>query len=348
MVMLTYRYRIKDATSGKHLLRMAWAVNTVWNFCNEVSVLAWRRHKHVLSAFDLITLTAGAGHDLGLHTDTLSEICQEYTRRKRQFHKIKLRWRSRKRSLGWIPFKGRCIRLYEGAITYKGRRLRFWPSRPVGGTVKTGNFSQDACGHWYVNLQCAVETPSVPIGDAEIGIDLGLKHQLACSDMAAPYARANLTRQHEAALARAQRAHKKQRVKAIHARIANARKDWAHKTTTAIVRRATLVVVGNVSSTQLSKTRMAKSVSDAGWGQLRTMLAYKAMRLGVTYREVNESWSSVTCADCLARSGPRGLRALGVRVWCCVACGAIHDRDLNAAQNILRLGRETLSGIPRL
>ena len=346
MAMLTYRYRIRDATSGTHLLRMAWAVNTVWNFCNEVSLLAWRRHKHFLSAFDLINLCAGAGHDLGLHTDTLSAICQEYVRRKRQCHKITLRWRSRKRSLGWVPFKGRCVRLREGAITYKGRQLRFWQSRPVGGTVKTGSFSQDACGHWYVNLQCTVETPGVPLGAAEIGIDLGLKNQLACSDMATPYSRANLTRTHEAALARAQRAHKKTRITAIHARIANTRRDWAHKVTTAIVQRARLIVVGNVSSTTLSKTRMAKSVYDAGWGQLRTMLAYKAMWLGVTYGEVNESWSSVTCAACLVRSGPRGLRALGVREWICMACGAVHDRDLNAAQNILRLGRETLSGIP--
>ena len=77
MSILTYRSRIKDATSGKHLTRMAWAVNTVWNFCNEVSLLAWRREKRFLSAFDLINLTAGAGHELGLHTDTISEICHQ-------------------------------------------------------------------------------------------------------------------------------------------------------------------------------------------------------------------------------------------------------------------------------
>ncbi len=97
---LTYRYRIKDAASGKHLLRMPWACNTVWNFCNEVSLLAWRRHKHFLSAFDWITLTAGAGHDLGLHTDTLSEVCQEYVKKKRTAKKLRLKWRSRTRSLG--------------------------------------------------------------------------------------------------------------------------------------------------------------------------------------------------------------------------------------------------------
>ena len=71
--MLTFQYRIKDSTSGKHLQRIAWACNRVWNFCNEVSLLAWRREKRFLSAFALINLTAGAGHELGLHTDTLSE-----------------------------------------------------------------------------------------------------------------------------------------------------------------------------------------------------------------------------------------------------------------------------------
>ena len=346
--MLTYRYRIKDATSGKHLTRMAWAVNTVWNYCNEVSLLAWRRERRFLSAFDLINLTAGAGHELGLHTDTVSEVCQEYARRRRIARKIKLKWRSRKRSLCWIPFKGRCVRVDADEVTYKGRPIRFWNSRPLGGPLKTGSFAQDACGHWYVNFQCEVEDTGMPTGIAEIGIDLGLKNQIACSDAAQPYARANLTRTHEDALAMAQRAHKTRRVKTIHRRIANARKDWAHKTTTAIVNRAQLIVVGNVSSLQLAKTPMAKSTLDAGWGQLRTLLEYKAIRLGVTYCEVNESGSSVTCSTCLARTGPSGLRALGVRVWTCVECGSQHDRDLNAAHNILRLGRETLSGIPRL
>ena len=346
MSMLTFHYRIKDATAGKHLQRLSWAVNYVWNFCNEVSLLAWRQDKHFLSAFDLINLTTGAGHDLGLHTDTLSEICQEYARRKKTANKIRLRWRSRKRSLGWIPFKGRCVRVTPGDVTYKGRHLRFWQSRPLPSTLKTGNFSQDACGHWYGNFQCEVDSADMPRGAADIGIDLGLKNQLACSDMDEPYSREHLTKRYEDALAMAQRAHKKKRTKAIHAHMAHTRKDWAHKTTTAIAHRAKLIVVGNVSSTTLIKTRMAKSVHDAGWGQLRTLLAYKALRLGATSCEVNEAWSTVTCADCLARSGPRGLSNLGVRVWCCALCGCVHTRDHNAARNILRLGRQALSGIP--
>jgi IS605 OrfB family transposase len=339
--MLTFRYRIKDATTGKHLQRLAWAVNRVFNYCNEMSLLAWRREKRFLSAFELINLCAGAGHELGLHSDTISEICNEYARKKRIAHKIKLRWRSHKRSRGWIPFKGRAVKVSEGRVSLKGLPLRFWQSRPLQGTLKTGSFTQDPCGHWHVNFQCEVESTGVPTGSAEIGIDLGLKNQLACSDMDEPYSRDNLTRAHEDALAMAQRAHKKRRVTAIHAQIADTRKDWAHKTTTAIVTRARLIAVGNVSSLKMTKTRMAKSTLDAGWGQLRTMLAYKANRLGVIYREVNESGSSVTCSACLSKTGPSGLSALGVREWICTACGVVHERDINAAHNILRVGRDT-------
>lgn len=343
--MLTYRYRIKDSASGKHLVRLGWAVNTVWNFCNEVSMLALRRDKHWLSVFELINLCAGAGAELGLHSDTISEICREYVTRRIQFKKRRLKWRSRKHSLGWIPFKTRFLTIEGDSIKYLKRRFRFWLSRAISGVAKTGSFSQDARGRWYVNVQCEVDDPGTPLGQAEIGIDLGLKNTLACSD-GRIYTRENITRRYANALARAQQAHKKKRVTALHAKVANSRTDFAHKTTTAIVTRARLVVVGNVSSSKLVGTRLAKSIYDAGWHQLRTMLAYKAMRLGVVYTEVNESGSTVTCADCDKRTGPRGLSDLGVRVWCCAACGTVHDRDHNASLNILRWGRPTPSGIP--
>src|SRR5690606_11700525 len=95
------------------------------------------------------------------------------------------------------------------------------------------------------------------------------------------------------------------------------------------------IFTGNVSSSKLKKTRMAKSVSDAGWSQLKTMLAYKAKSLGVEMKEVNESFSTVTCSTCRERTGPKGLSGLGVREWMCSSCGTSHHRDVNAAMNIL-------------
>jgi len=91
-----------------------------------------------------------------------------------------------------------------------------------------------------------------------------------------------------------------------------------------------------VSSSKVKKTNIAKSVSDVGWADFKTMLSYKAMRLGITYLEVNESFSTVTCSVCLERSEPRGLSDLGVRTWGCSGCGTVHNWDRNAAANILR------------
>ena len=98
------------------------------------------------------------------------------------------------------------------------------------------------------------------------------------------------------------------------------------------------IVVGDVSSTKLAKTRMAKSVLDAGWGQLKTMLEYKCDHAGIVFREVREAYTTRTCSSCGSLSGPRGVNGLRIRDWECVACGVLHDRDVNAARNILSLG----------
>ena len=169
----------------------------------------------------------------------------------------------------------------------------------------------------------------------EVGIDLGLKTLATLSD-GQELSRENLTKAYEQKLAIAQRARKKKQVSTIHAKIKNRRKDWNHKKTTELVAHYDRIVVGNVSSSKLKKTRMAKSVSDAGWSQFKTMLAYKAIGLGVEYKEVNESFSTVTCSQCGERTGPKGLSCLGVREWMCSSCHTSHHRDVNAAMNILR------------
>src|SRR6267143_876652 len=150
----------------------------------------------------------------------------------------------------------------------------------------------------------------------------------------------------------AQRAHKKKRTRAIHAKIQTVRSDWTHKATTDMARRAKLIVIGEVSSAKLTKTPFAKSTYDAAWYSVRHQLHYKAQRLAGVCVSGSEYWSSQTCADCGSRTGPRGLSQLGVREWVCSACGVTHQRDVNAAQNILatlRAGHCTpTKGIRRL
>jgi putative transposase len=334
MSVITYKYRIKESTSGTHLRKMAGAIHYVWNYCNEVSLLAFRRDKTFLSAYDLHTLTAGTSKDLRLSADTIQQVGTEYVTRRKQWKQIKLKWRSHKRSLGWIPFKAAYIILQGDTVTYCGHRFHLWLSRPLDGVIKTGSFVQDARGRWYVTLQCEVPDAIEPVGQLDLGVDLGLKHQMTCSD-GVQYTRENLTKKYEDALAMAQRAHKKKHVKAIQARIANVRTDWTHKATTDITRRAKYIVIGDVSSAKLVKTMFATSTLDATWYSVRHQLNYKAKRLAGVCVSGRENWSSVTCSDCGARSGPSGLRALGVREWLCTRCGCTHARDVNAAKNIL-------------
>lgn len=338
MKFVTHRYRLKDSSCRTRLRQMAWACNDVWNYCNEINAYQWSFRRKTLSAFDLNKLTAGVGKELGVNAQTVQAICQQFIASSQQFNRPKLNWRSRKRSLGWIPFKGEGVKVVKGTITYYGHKFRFWDSRPLPDKVRFGSFTEDAQGRWYVNLVCEDTTLARVKTGKEAGIDLGLKTLAALSD-GVELNRENLTKKFEVKLAVAQRARKKKQVPKIHAKIKNQRKDWNHKATTLLTREYDTLVVGNVSSSKLKKTKMAKSVSDAGWFDFKTMLSYKAVRLGITYQEVNENFSTVTCSSCNERTGPKGIGELRVRAWVCSSCGIEHQRDVNAATNILRSAR---------
>lgn len=350
--MKTYQFRLKSTNQSK-LFKMASAVNFVWNFCNQAAIEHLDKRGKWLSGYDLDSLTVGCSQDLGILSDSMTSITATYVRSRQTAKKRKLSWRSSKRSLGWIPFKGRSVKVKGETITVKGITFRFHKSREIEGTIKTGSFSQDSMGRWYVNFQCDVFAKKGFGSSLSVGIDLGLKTIATLSD-GRTLSRENITNKYADRLAMAQRAGKKRLTKTIHAKIKNVRKDWNHKQTTNIVNSYDNIIVGNVSSSKLKKTRMAKSVSDAGWADFKRMLAYKAIALGIQYKEVNESFSTVTCSNCFERTGPSGLSALGVREWTC-KCGAAHNRDVNAAKNILRFGHEspikgglTMAGVKHL
>lgn len=324
---------------------MAGAVNFVWNYCNEVNHERWIKFRKTFSAFDLHKKTSGCYGDLGLNSQTIQLVATEFNKCSTTFKKPKLAWRSYKRSLGWIPFKGVSVRLKDDEITYNGQKFRFWKSRPIEGKIRFGSFSQNAKGNWFVSLVIEDVDYGRILTGREVGLDLGLKSIATLSD-GTELVRQNITRKYEEKLVMAQRANKKRLTKSIHAKIKNQRSDWNHKQTTQLVKDYDLIVIGNVSPSKLKKTRMAKSVSDAGWSSFKTMLEYKAIRLGVKVSEVNESFSTVTCSACKERTGPKGQAGLGVRTWVCSNCGIEHLRDVNAAMNILnsfRLGHQTLS-----
>jgi IS605 OrfB family transposase len=302
-------------------------------------------------------LTTGSSKELGIHSGTINAVCEQYAKSRSQKRRPYLRYRGKK-NLGWVPLKGRELKETPKGFHFNGREYKVFKSRciPCGATIKDGtNFSQDSRGNWFPNI--CIELPDSaqrPINRG-VGIDLGLKDFATLSNgekIQAPV----LYRDAQAALAIAQRARKSRRVRAIQAKTAHRRSDFLHKLSTRIVREFDLIAVGDVSAAGLAKTNLAKSVRDAGWSSFRNQLTYKAVKHGAWLEKVNESFTTQTCSDCGARpdSRPRGIAGLGIRQWVCNECGGLHDRDVNAAKNILSklvagLGHETpVEGIPVL
>ncbi len=307
----------------------------------QLHALKW--NKKWPPGYDLNALTTGVGKELGLHSQTVQAIGQEYAVRRKQHHKAYLRYRGR-RSLGWIPFKASGIKVESDSVVYSGSTYRIWKSRELKGEIKCGSFSQDARGRWYINLACETEKTQADVPQKQIGIDLGLKTLAALSD-GTQIANHRYYRQAEEKLGKAQRARKKRQAKNLSAKIANRRKDHLHKSTTDIVKRYGMIVVGNVNAKTLIQIRMAKSVTDASWSTFRNLLKYKSDRAGVVYIEVNESNTSRTCSSCgvIPDRAPKGVEGLGLREWVCSNCGTRLNRDHNSAMNILRLGHQALA-----
>jgi putative transposase len=354
--------RVKDKHAA-WLSSLAREVNFVFNYCNDLSIKVFERERRFLSGFDFWPFLKGAtcgDGGLSLPVPAVQETAEEYARRRRQHRKIRLRWRrsrGARRSLGWIPFKVRTIRYRGGQVYFAGRWLSLWDSFGLGDfELRSGNFSEDSRGRWYLNVcvprthKAAEEKNKSPIGAIlersvpSLGIDLGLKRFAAFSDLGLPAVDGQrFYRDLEPKLACAQRARKRSRTRAIHAKIANRRQDFLHKLSTQLVKGYGAIFVGNVNASALAKTGHAKSVLDAGWSTFRTQLRYKCDPAGVWFEEVNEAFSTQTCSVCHSRAGPQGREGLGMREWQCSACGAIHDRDVNAAHNILAAGLRRLA-----
>ncbi|WP_113700056.1 RNA-guided endonuclease InsQ/TnpB family protein [Nonomuraea lactucae] len=222
------------------------------------------------------------------------------------------------------------------------RWSRSLPSDPSSVTVV-----KDAAGRYFASF--VVETGEEPLPETavEVGIDLGLTHFAVLSDgrkVANPRllrrAERRLRKAHKALSRKekgsANRAKAARKVAKAHAGVADTRRDWAHKLSTRIIRDNQAVYVENLAVSGLGRTRLAKSVHDAGWSRFVGMLEYKARRYGRVFARIDRFFpSSKLCSACGAL---RDKVPLNTRSWTC-SCGTSHDRDINAAINILAAGR---------
>jgi putative transposase len=321
-------------------------VNDVWNFANTSSYKAARPFagpSRWLSGFDLDKLSAGASEFFErIGSDTVQRVNAEYATRRRQFKRIKLRWRKSHgshRSLAWVPFRAQQLKRKGKCLRFSGKMLRVFEQASLRGvSFKSGCFAEDAVGDWWLCLPVERAPQRSYAPRQAVGLDLGLKDTVATSDGEKLVA-GRFYRNIERNIAQAQRRGHRRQGKRLHRTAARRRKDALHKFSRRIIDQYQTIIVGDVSSLKLAKTPMAKSVLDAGWGMLKTYLQYKGQESGRDVIIVNEQYTTQTCSSCKSRSGPKGVRGLNVRIWMCSECGDIHDRDVNAARNILSAGR---------
>jgi putative transposase len=340
-LMRTLRLKIRRETYV-WLNAAAVEVNEVFNYCNEISLNTATRSdtkRKWLTGFDLCSLTAGAcAYYDKIGADTIQSICNHYAQKRQAAKRLKLRWRvSRgpRRSLGWIPFKAASLKRKGVCLRFAGKCFRVFEKERLDGVKWQGGcFAQDAVGEWWLCLPVKVEVEESVAPYEAVGIDLGLKDIAVTSD-GERLAAGRWTRRFAQKLAQAQRRGHKRQAKRIHRKAARCRADAFHKFSRSVVDRFQNIVVGDISSPKLVKTRMAKSVLDSGWGMLRRFLDYKSQQAARSFEVVSERNTSVTCSHCRALTGPRGVNGLIVRFWVCSNCGELHDRDVNAARNIL-------------
>jgi putative transposase len=253
----------------------------------------------------------------------------------------KPRLKGARNPLNSIQFRGDC-KLYPETNQIKlpnFGKVRFHELTggfPEGKTASTVRLIQKASG-WYAVLLFETKHEQIVLAsNTKIGIDTGFKNLIATSDGQ----KFNHPRELEKSLAKlgkVQRGRSKKRAARLHEKIANQRKDRNHKISHGLVRDHAEIYVTSDNLKGQAKI-FGKQIASSGIGQLRQFILYKGSSCGRVVELVDSKYSTMRCSACQSLTGPTGLNNLNIRNWECEACGAEHDRDVNAAINTLNAG----------
>lgn len=348
---------IPNRTQEHQLEDWLWMLTGVWNWAVR-KIEQDAQGGLYYSRMDFQNLLAGHGQKIGIPSHVLQgTLSDAYTGWERCFKGIsrKPRLKGQHNRLTSIPFPDP-LRSPEGNRIGMPRMgsIRFHKQDIPERRIKSGRIIKRASG-WYLCLFIDAQPNVIPhIGNGQIGIDPGFKHLLTLSTGEKIDHPRELERVAKR-LAQAQRGTNRNLVSRLHERLRNQRRDRNHKLSRRLVSENELIVWSRDDHRKIAK-RFGKSVTSSSHGQLRGMLSSKMPTSGRQYLEVASYKSTMTCSDCGAETGPTGLAGLSVRQWECGACGAQHDRDINAAVNTLIAGvgltlefrRETVSGMSKL
>jgi len=340
--MITRELKLKLSTRQKKILE-SWIpkLTSVYNWGIRTIELN-AENKIYFSKFDFRNSLCNHSKKLGVPSHTIQgTLDQAYTAWQRCFKKVsrKPKLKSIRNKLNSIPFpdlvplnriKEKLIRLPRiGWIKFYKQVL------PVG-DIKRARIICRASG-WYLQLTIdTVHKFPVKKTSAKIGIDTGFYRLMTLSD-GISFDNPKNYRKAQRRLAQVQRGGNKKLTARLHERIKNRRKDYNHKISRKIVENYSEIYITNDNLINQAKT-FGKSVGDAGISQLRNFIIYKGDIHGRKCFLVDSKHTTMTCSNCGALTGPRGLFELVVRNWECSACGAQHDRDINAAKVILNFG----------
>ena len=362
-----YKYRFYPTPEQEELLlRTFGCARFVYNKALEIRKKSWEENKTRVSFADTCKMLTGwrNSEEFSFLKEVSTVALQQALRHLQAAYENFFR-----KTAGYPQFKHRrskqSITLMSNGFRIKGKKVKLakmrdplnirWSRRlPKGFKPTSVTVSIDRAGRWYIVFLVEEEIKNLPKNNNAVGIDLGVKDFAVTSD-GKKYDATKLSRRKQAQLRRAQkelarrekssrnREKSRQKLAKLHAKVADRRRDFNHKLSTKIISENQVIIVEDLNVKGMTKKGGAykrgpnRAIADSAWSEFVNMLEYKAKWYGRTLIKVDRWFPSTQlCSNCNARTGPKGN--LSVRTWTCNNCGSRHDRDVNAARNILAAG----------